>query len=150
MVGNQCIIGLKNVSKESSLKVLSGSHRFNCIPQELGALTDDEVLSIGRSCDPHCRLETIDIREGEFFIFHGRLWHGSHNTGPSVRTAIIAQYSSPDAEVGIPKGWDDPISWHSYRPPCVLVRGTDAFGRNHIVNIVNCTAASTTQRESFK
>jgi hypothetical protein len=136
---HQCIHWAQNTSKDSSLKVISGSHRFNCVPQKLGALTDDEVLSAGRACDPHCRLEIVDVREGDFFIFHGRLWYGSHNTGQLVRTAIIAQYSSPDAEVAIPGGWDDPISWHSYRPPCVLVRGTDAVGRNHIVD---CTAAS--------
>jgi len=132
--GISAFIGLKNASSNSSLTVIPGSHHFSSTPQALGAHSNSEVLVAGRTYDPNCHLETIDINDGEFFIFHGRLWHGSHNIGRKTRTAVIAQYSTPQAEVAIPMGWDEPITWHSYRPPCLLVKGTDTSDINRTLN----------------
>jgi ectoine hydroxylase-related dioxygenase (phytanoyl-CoA dioxygenase family) len=70
---------------------------------------------------------------GEFFIFHGWLWHGSHNRTWRVRTALIAQFTRPDAEVAVPLTYDEPIRWHRHRPPCILVHGSDRFGSNRLV-----------------
>jgi hypothetical protein len=132
--GASVFIGLKNVSKESCLKVISGSHRVEFAPQGLGILDDEAVLAATQRFEPSCELVSVDMKEGEFLIFHGKLWHGSNNKTERVRTAVIAQYSTPKAEVRIPLNWEEPIQWHSYRPPCILVKGRDRFGFNNLIS----------------
>jgi non-heme Fe2+,alpha-ketoglutarate-dependent halogenase len=131
--GVSVFLGLTNISPESTLKVVSRSHRIDALPQTIGVSNDEAALAAARRYDPRSELVTVDMSEGEFFIFHGRLWHGSHNGSRHVRMALIAQYSRPDAEIAIPLNWDGPIQWHPYRPPCVLVRGSDQAGVNRIV-----------------
>ncbi len=40
-------------------------------------------------------------------------------------TTTMRRFCRPDAEVMIPLTWDQPVQWHSSRPPCILVRGSD-------------------------
>src|SRR5262245_7973482 len=91
--GVSVFIGLRNIARGSSLKVISGSHRVDCPPGAGGRLSDAEALSACRKVESNSELVTAEIGEGEFFIFHGRLWHGSHNRTWRVRTALIAQYA---------------------------------------------------------
>jgi non-heme Fe2+,alpha-ketoglutarate-dependent halogenase len=131
--GVSVFLGLKNACQDSSIKVISGSHKIDYLPQAMGPLNDSQVLEASRQYISTCQLHAVDLREGDFFIFDGRLWHGSHNTTQKVRTSVLAQYSRPDARIAIPMGWDEPIQWHSWRPPCVLVKGVDRFGCNRVI-----------------
>ena len=131
--GVTVFIGLSNMSRESTLKVISRSHRLDVPPGGLGSLIDEDVLAASTEAEPQASLDNVELKEGEFFIFHGRSWHGSHNTGNETRLALIAQYCKPDADVKIPLTWDEPIQWHSSKPPCILVSGRDQFRVNRVV-----------------
>jgi phytanoyl-CoA dioxygenase PhyH len=132
--GVTVFIGLQHTTPESSLQLIECSHHINAIPQTLGIRSDKEALAASKALEPRSRLVTVAMSQGEFFIFDGRVWHGSHNTGPDTRLAIVAQYSRPDADVAIPLTFDEPLHWHSYRPPCLLVSGIDQFGVNRIIS----------------
>lgn len=132
--GANVFIGLKNMTKDSSLNVISGSHHVELLPQALGIVDDEAALADVKRLAPAARLVSIDMKEGEFVILHGKLWHGSHNKTKRVRTAVLAQYSTPGAAVRIPLDWDEPIRWHPYQPPCILVAGRDRFGLNRLIS----------------
>jgi Phytanoyl-CoA dioxygenase (PhyH) len=131
--GVTVFIGLSNISKDSTLKVISRSHKIDVPPDGLRTLNDEDALAESKRFQPLASLDRVELNEGEFFIFDGRSWHGSHNTGNETRMALIAQYCRPDAEVMIPLTWNQPVQWHSSRPPCILVRGSDRFGVNRVV-----------------
>jgi len=131
--GVSVFIPLRNIAPGSSLKVVNGSHRIEDAPPTAGRLSDAAALAAARRWQPASELATVDLGVGDFFIFHGRLWHGSHNRTWRFRTALIAQYARPDAEIAIPLTYDEPIRWHRYRPPCLLVHGTDRSGVNRLV-----------------
>jgi hypothetical protein len=131
--GVSVFIALRNIAPGSSLKVVSGSHRIEETPPTGGPVSDAAALAASRRLQPASELDTVELGEGDFFIFHGRLWHGSHNRTWRIRSALIAQYARPDAEIAIPLTYDDPIRWHTYRPPCLLVQGTDRSGVNRLV-----------------
>lgn len=131
--GVSAFIALENISPRSTLKVISGSHTLPVLPQSLGKLWDNAALAVSQLLEPASALVGVDLKPGEFFLFDGRLWHGSRNRGWRSRSAIIAQYARPDARIAIPLGFDQPVRWHSYQPPCLLVRGEDRVGINNLV-----------------
>jgi hypothetical protein len=131
--GVSVYIGLANSDLDSTLKVLSGSQRMPERPQVYGVKDDDSALAALRPTVPEADIVRVPLRPGEFFLFAGRLWHGSHNTGTNVRIAMIIHYSRPDTRVQIPLNFDDPIRWHESQPPCVLVCGEDRHGVNRLV-----------------
>ena len=131
--GVSAFIGLQGNTTQTNLKVVTRSQGIGALPQRLGIRSDADALAACRQADPACALEVMDVQVGEFSLFDGRLWHGSHNTGQTPRTAMIAQYARPDARIRIPLNWDEPIRWHPDPPPCVLVRGQDRHGINRVV-----------------
>ncbi|HEY3645545.1 MAG TPA: phytanoyl-CoA dioxygenase family protein [Gammaproteobacteria bacterium] len=131
--GVSVYIGLENNDLDSTLKVLEGSQRVGARPQAFGVKDDDGALATVRSKVPDAKVLRVPVRPGEFFLFHGQLWHASHNTGGNIRVAMIIHYSRPDARVRIPLNFDDPILWHPWQPPCVLVSGHDRHGVNRLV-----------------
>ena len=131
--GVSVYIGLVNNDQDSTLKVLTGSHRMPERPQVYGVQDDAGALEAVRPMASGAEVVRVPIRPGEFFLFDGRLWHGSHNTGSDIRLAMIIHYSRPDVRVQIPLNFNDPIQWHESRPPCVLVCGEDRHGINRLV-----------------
>jgi hypothetical protein len=131
--GVSVYIGLVNSDRDSTLKVLTGSHRMPERPQAYGVEDDAGALAAVQPTVPAAEVVRMPIGPGEFFLFHGRLWHGSHNTGSHTRLAMIIHYSRPDVRVQIPLNFNDPIHWHGSRPPCVLVCGEDRYGINRLV-----------------
>ena len=130
--GVSAFVGLAGMSMETSLTLVSGSHRVTSTPQDLG-LDDDEAVA------GHCRgaaqpgdLVTLLVREGQFFLFDGRLWHGSHNTSDRTRISIILQYCDPSARVRRPLAWSQPLAWADTPAPCVLAAGADRHRRNRL------------------
>ena len=132
--GISAFIGLSGTSSLSTLKVIGGSHRIVQTPQEIGVSNDSEAIAEALKREPKCELVTPELREGEFFLFDGTLWHGSANIGEDTRYAVIAQYSPTSERIKIPLTWNEPIDWHQSSPPCVLVRGTDHYGINRLVS----------------
>jgi ectoine hydroxylase-related dioxygenase (phytanoyl-CoA dioxygenase family) len=131
--GVSVYIGLVNNDQDSTLKVLSGSHRMPERPQAYGVEDDGGALAAVQPAEPEAEIVRMPTGPGQFFLFDGRLWHGSHNTGPNIRLAMIIHYSRPDVRVQIPLNFSDPIHWHESRPPCVLVCGEDRYGINRLV-----------------
>jgi hypothetical protein len=131
--GVSVYLGLEGIDIHSTLKVLEGSHRLDELPQALGVDDDAEALAAAQERVPGARVLPVPLEPGQFFLFAGRLWHASHNTGPRVRTAMIIHYSRPDAPVRVPLNFTEPVQWHPTPPPCVLVSGSDRHGVNRLV-----------------
>jgi hypothetical protein len=102
-------------------------------PQVFGVTDDASALAAAKAQALEAKVVRVPVRPGEFFLFHGQLWHGSHNTGDNTRIAMIIHYSRPDARVRIPLNFDDPVRWHPWQPPCVMVSGVDKFQMNRMV-----------------
>ncbi len=131
--GVSVFLGLKGMSRESTLKVISHTHKIDATPQALSVNKDESVLKKAQECQPDSRLVAVDLKEGEFFIFDGPLWHGSANAAGQTRMAMVIQYCRPSARVEMPLNWNEPIKWGSVSPPCVLVCGEDHYGINRLV-----------------
>lgn len=130
--GVSVFVGLRHLSDLSTLKVMPGTHRLQEIPQELSGNSDDEVEQAARQAGCTSSVTAVSMKTGDFFIFAGRLWHGSHNLAPATRLALILQYTAPSEKIAAPLNWDEPIIWSPNQLPCVLAAGTDRFGYNRI------------------
>jgi hypothetical protein len=132
-------VALENVTPLSTLSLVPGSHRFPLTPQDLGRdrgldLHDfASVAAAARVWDVEAGIVSADVGPGEFVLFDGRCWHASRNDGSEVRTALLLQYSPPDADIRRPASYDSPVRWHADKPACVLARGRDRFGINLLV-----------------
>jgi hypothetical protein len=133
--GVSVFVGLAGVRPhQSSLKFISGSHRRCSGPDHDLTDSDDAVLALARGFDPECTLDYPAMVDGEFIMFDGPIWHGSHNTASDTRHASIIQYTVPTSKVSIPLTWEYPIMWADHRPPCILASGTDAYGLNILID----------------
>jgi hypothetical protein len=135
-------LGMKNVISGASFSIIPGSHLFDISPQELkekqGLDTKDDtaVLEAAKKINPDSKLLYLDITDGQFVIFSGKLWHGTKNTTATPRSSFIFQYTRPDSEVRIPKTFAIPIkTWYKKAPVCLLVHGQDKFHVNKTIDI---------------
>ena len=131
--GITAFIGLKNTTPHSSLKVIPGSHHWNVLPQLYGEQSNEAVLEMARKYDPNAQVIDIPCRDGECFVFAGRLWHGSDNHTQDTRMGLIAQYAAPNENILIPPNYSAIINWdEKLKPPCLLVNGNNTHGKNII------------------
>ena len=138
-------LGLENTSRESSLMLIPGSHRYGLTVQERAGqaavsrddMTPDDILSWAREFDSSAEIVQYDMSDGEAVFFDGRLWHGSLNTkSEGIRTALLLQYATPERRMQIPdlSKLDFPFRLHDEpRPPCLMIRGVDTGRTNRIV-----------------
>ena len=134
-------LALTNVSKQTPMNIITRSHNLPnyTYPQELSNnsglnLNDDHaVLEAAQKLDSKCKLVSMKMKPGEFFIFAGRLWHVPKNFSSLERTVMISQYSPPSEKIRMPINFDPPIVWKSSPPPCLLLKGKDEYGHNLIV-----------------
>lgn len=120
--GLSVFLGLRNASSMACMKVIPGSQNWGVTPQELGELSEPELLAKAQQFDPEASIVQIPCDEGDYFIFSGRLWHASENTSQKTRTALIAQYSGTDEIVLIPPSYRTPICWDDMlRPECIII-----------------------------
>jgi quercetin dioxygenase-like cupin family protein len=137
-------IGLEQTTPESSLLVLSQSHRFRVTVQQLrhekGKGRDeaslDDLVGWARERDSRSELVRLGATDGEALFFDGRLWHGTHNASGRTRRALLLQYAAPDTIIRIPDM--NFLDWpfrqlDRPRPPCLIVRGSAKEGFNRIV-----------------
>ena len=138
-------VGIENTTRDSSLQVITGSHRLGKSVQEARAgtgmsrdgATPTALLGLARAEDPGASLLIPDMTNGEAIFFDGRLWHGTDNRNRSAaRLALILQFAAADRPVRIPD-WSQ-LDWPfrlrgEPRPPVILVRGTDRGTPNRLV-----------------
>lgn len=137
-------VGLENTTRESSLSLVAGSHRYGETIQQAaaaegrrrGEYTQEDLLAWARRRDPEAALVALDMNDGDAIWFDGRLWHGSDNRSGRRRTALLLQYAAADTAIHIP---DLTVLEHPFRfqadprPPCIVVAGDGHAGVNRIV-----------------
>jgi hypothetical protein len=132
-------VALENVTPLSTLSLIPGSHRFSLTPQDLARDRDIDVhdfasiAAVARVWDVEAGVVSANVGSGDFILFNGRSWHASRNDGSEVRTALLLQYSPPDADIRRPVSYDSPVQWHAEKPSCVIARGRDRIGLNTLV-----------------
>jgi mannose-6-phosphate isomerase-like protein (cupin superfamily) len=150
-------IGLRNTSANSSLNVISGSHRYGMtvqqaahersLPRELRSA--DATLGLARMHDPHAELVRPDMGDGEAIVFDGRLWHGTLNTRPQgCRRALLLQYAAASSPIRIPNyaKLDWPIAASPVKAPVISVHGKPRRWINRIVDPPPRSSESTALR----
>ena len=137
-------IGVENTSRESSLQLITGTHRLGRSVQQARAddglarddATPEAMLAIARRHDPEAELVVPEMTDGDALFFDGRIWHGSVNClGDRDRVALIVQFAAADRRVRIPD-WDAldwPFRYRDEEPPAILVRGTGRGNVNRLV-----------------
>ena len=131
-------IGLKNVQPFKSVSIVSGSHLFNSDPADcLSGKSDHQQLQIVISRQSgESKIVDLNIKDGDFFIFHGKTWHATRNETDSSRYALLLQYCTPDQKVMAVKDIQYPnITWHSFSPECLLVSGSDRHKINEVITM---------------
>jgi hypothetical protein len=132
-------MGAANTSPENALKLMPGSHRFPQRPEHflsagretMETLQEDErALSLARAWSASAEVVRPAVRDGEFILFDGTLWHASDNPRPARRCAMGLRFSPPSERVRIPMTAWEPTIWDPAAPPTVLVRGEDRYGVN--------------------
>ena len=133
-------IGLKNLSEKTSLSLITHTHLLKTAPLELqkklnlDCTNDQAVLKEAKKYDPRCELKKFYLKNGEFIIWSGRIWHSTVNQSSKVRQSIILQYCSPNNKVKIPATFDYPNTvWSKTEPPCILILGKDKFKLNKVL-----------------
>ncbi|MBL8907520.1 MAG: phytanoyl-CoA dioxygenase family protein, partial [Rhizobiales bacterium] len=101
-------VGIENISRDSALICLSGSHLYGKTIQEVaaehglkrGQSTAEMVFAWARERDPGVERIQPDMRDGDAIIFDGRIWHGTHNTrAEGERVALLLQYAAASRPV---------------------------------------------------
>jgi mannose-6-phosphate isomerase-like protein (cupin superfamily) len=126
-------IGIENTSQESSLQLVSGSHRLGYTVQELqkqhglqrGDASSQIIEAWAKEIDRSARLVKPNMVDGEAIIFDGRLWHGTENRRKDNRTAVLLQYAAAAEKIGLPDlaQLDWPFRFRSEQPPIIVVSG---------------------------
>lgn len=119
--GLTVFVGLEGANASSSLTVLEQSHRLTAVPQSIGLDSDGAILEFSRKHGLDAGLRVLPIEPGSMCVMDGRLWHRSENASTLPRVAALIQYSTPDADIRVPRSWGPEISWLSGRPPVIQV-----------------------------
>ncbi|WP_207422768.1 phytanoyl-CoA dioxygenase family protein [Desertivirga brevis] len=132
-------VALENVIPGKSMTLITGSQDFDFTPDDLklqgkDLSNNEKVEAIAREIDPDTRLVDLSIKDGQFFVFEGRLWHATQNPTDKPRYALLLQYCRPDQKVKAVLDINYPhIKFHSFKPECLLVSGSDNYGVNRVI-----------------
>jgi non-heme Fe2+,alpha-ketoglutarate-dependent halogenase len=138
-------LGVQGTTPETALKIMPGSHRYETDPEKLqrdhglgydGVAQDADIVELLRHAVPDIlpQIIRVPVRDGEFVLFNGKLWHASDNPSEQERVAMGLRYSAPDQRIRIPLTYLPPVIFDRVRAPCLLVRGEDRFGLNRLVD----------------
>lgn len=122
-------IGLRNVGAQAHLLIIPNSHQYGTIPQDhasegIDLFDTTSVLAFARRHDAAAEVRPLVVNPGQAVLFDGKAWHGSQNTAPSTRYALLTQYSPSSAEIRIPTSYERPATWSNQRPACSVVAGS--------------------------
>lgn len=137
-------IALRNVSSQSGLQLVSGSHMFGASVQELRYLHDVErsdmsnsqIMDWARLYNAKSEIRQPGLDVGEAVFFDGRIWHGSINhTRSAARLAVLLQYATPDVPIRVcESAYMSPyLCTGDPKPTCILICGQDNSGVNTVV-----------------
>ena len=140
-------IGLQNVSEDSSLRFVAGSHLCPKPLQQIqaehgdarGTPSSETVLSWARRDNPAARLVEVPASNGDAILFDGRIWHGSENRlEGGERLALLLQFAAADVAVRIPNLGN--LKWpftflDQPRPPVIAVHGSARADVNKVVDM---------------
>lgn len=138
-------IGLAGTGPDSSLGVVSHSHRFGTPLQRAAAehgttrdgASDADVACWARALDRRAEIASLALADGDAVLFDGRLWHGSYNrSADRTRHALLLQFATPRTPIRMPCPARFAWPFESIempRPPCIVVAGRDAHGVNRVV-----------------
>lgn len=138
-------IGLENVSRESALISIAGSHRFGRTIQEeaarwglkRGQASSDLVLSWARGHDRHAAPFQPEMGDGDALVFDGRIWHGTYNgRAAGTRSALLLQYAAATSPVRMidTAHLEWPFRFRTDRlPPVIAVSGSADISVNRVV-----------------
>lgn len=138
-------IGLHNVTPDSRMRFVAGSHLAGKTVQQWRAeedvarteVSDEHVLRWARSAVPDAHLVEVAAANGDMILFDGRMWHSSiTRLEAGERLAILLQFASADTPVRIPDLAN--LRWpfrfiDSPRPPVLSVRGSARPEVNDVV-----------------
>jgi hypothetical protein len=125
------------VIKGETFSLITGSHLFDISPQELSrneALNfrdENEVEKAAKKINPSSELRQINITDGEYLLFNGKLWHGTKNTTGRDRYALTFRYATPADNILISKDGEliNP-TWEKRKPLCIIAAGEDNIALN--------------------
>ncbi|HXM95834.1 MAG TPA: cupin domain-containing protein [Candidatus Dormibacteraeota bacterium] len=138
-------MGIEHTNPDSSMSIISYSHRFRVSVQELryqfgrgrDETTDEDILRWARERDKRSDLVRLEMTDGQALFLDGQLWHSSNNLSSKTRRALLLQYATPDTMIRIPDY--NYLDWpfHKFnlpKPACLMVRGSAKTGVNRIVS----------------
>jgi quercetin dioxygenase-like cupin family protein len=146
--GGGCVsvwIGLENVTRDSSLRIVPRSHRFGVAFQQVahanglrrGEARDADAARWARERDRRGAVVATEMVDGDALFFDGRLWHASVNETSATRTTLLLQYAAATRPVRIPDL--SALEWpfrmlEEPRPPCIRIAGAnERQGANRVV-----------------
>ncbi len=128
-------VALANVSRKSTLQIITRSHRIPS-PPPLG-LNDELIVAEARRHEAACRKLVLPVEPGQFYILARHLWHSSRNESSKKRSTMVLHYCRTDAEVRWPVAdLRDETKLYikaAYKIPCCLVSGEDRHRKNLLV-----------------
>jgi mannose-6-phosphate isomerase-like protein (cupin superfamily) len=135
-------IGIENTSQDSSLQLISGSHRLGYTIQELvkqhglqrGDAPAQMIEAWAKEINRSARFVKPNMADGEAIIFDGRLWHSTENGRQDRRTALLLQYAASDEKINLPdlSHLEWPFRFRSERPPAIVISGVAFPGLNEV------------------
>jgi len=135
-------IALNNFSTKTTISFITKSHLINVSPQHflnegLNLNDSQEVLKTARKIDGKCELITFVLKEGQFMLWDGPMWHATANYSADVRSALILQLCSSSAVPLLPKNFDIPFQFYDVAAPSALVHGVNLNVKNWIINPIS-------------
>ena len=149
-------LGLKNLSDQTKLSLIKCSQQLNTFPQKLSyegvnINDDNEIIKSAKKFNRECELQTLNLNVGEMIVWEGKMWHKTTNNSDKSREAIILQYSTTDQEIKIPLNYNSiDLKWQHKKPPCVVVSGSDKYGKNLIIDSSKIKANGKFIRQFYK
>jgi mannose-6-phosphate isomerase-like protein (cupin superfamily) len=135
-------IGIENTNQNSSLHLISGSHRLGYTVQEMmkqrglarGDGSTQMIEAWAKEIDRSAHFVKPIMADGEAIIFDGRLWHGTENERQDERTALLLQYAAAEEKISVPdlSQLEWPFRFRSERPPTIVISGAAPPGLNEV------------------
>jgi len=101
-------IASNNLSVNTTISFITKSNHIHVSPQHLlneGLNIHDSqvVLKAAQAIEEDCQILTFALREGQYMVWDGPMWHSTTNSSSDIRSALILQFCSSSDVPLIPK-----------------------------------------------